>query len=102
MQLLLRRTINMSKKETPRPSKFIADSSPAGKKAGVRRVHDTKQHGGIVPLQKNPPRGIAWGKESVYGALIASTGDGPASTCIRMLAKRQTRREAGAQSLRAS
>ena len=41
----------MSKKP-PTASRFIADSSPAGNKAGVRREHDTKQHGGIVPLRK--------------------------------------------------
>jgi hypothetical protein len=48
-------------KETPRASKFIADSSPAANKAGMRRECDAKQHGGIVHMRRKPPRSIAWG-----------------------------------------
>ena len=32
-------------KETPRPSKFIADSSPAGNKAGMRKLCAAKGRG---------------------------------------------------------
>jgi hypothetical protein len=49
---MLRKTINISKK-TPRASKFIADSSPLGNKAGMRRDSVTQSNtGGIVRLRK--------------------------------------------------
>jgi hypothetical protein len=48
---MLRKTIKKPKKWTPRPSKFIANSSPPGNKAGMKE-HDVKQHGDIVPLRK--------------------------------------------------
>jgi hypothetical protein len=45
----LRKTINMSKKDS-RPSKIVADSSLTGNKVGMReRVHDAKQHVGYRP-----------------------------------------------------
>src|SRR5215204_596075 len=47
-------------KETPRPSRFIADSSPAGNKADVRE-HEAKQHGGIAPLRKISSKGYCEG-----------------------------------------
>jgi hypothetical protein len=56
---MLRKTINIVEKETPRPSKFIADSSPFGNKAGMR---ETKSHTeALVLCGENPVRGIAWG-----------------------------------------
>ena len=42
---LAARFAEMLWKTTPRPSKFIADSSPIGNKAGMRhREDDAKQH----------------------------------------------------------
>jgi hypothetical protein len=53
--------IRSFEKGMPKPSKFIADSSLAGNKAGMRRERDAMQHGGILPLRKNPSRGLEWG-----------------------------------------
>jgi hypothetical protein len=50
---MFRKTSEISKEKSPRPSKFIANSSPTGNKAGVRRVSVTQNNtGGIVPMRK--------------------------------------------------
>jgi hypothetical protein len=64
-------------KKTLRASGFIADSSPTDNKAGMRK-ECRKAPGGLNTLRKYPPRGIAWGKDSLYGAFIASIGNVPA------------------------
>jgi hypothetical protein len=60
-------------KETPRPSKFIADSSPLANKAGMTETaRGAKQHGSASSTCGiHPPRRIAWGCESMYGVFVA-------------------------------
>jgi hypothetical protein len=66
-------------KETPRPSRFIADSSPTGNKAGMRRERAWRK----ATRRQHPTAELSSkvyccvGLGSAYDAFIASTGDVP-------------------------
>jgi hypothetical protein len=73
--------LQICRKSTSRPSKFIQNSSPLGNKAGMTKTErGAMQHGRASSTYGiHPPRSIAWGCEPLYDVFVARY----AHPCVR-------------------